>query len=178
MEEALAVAIDIKNALELREDGLYYEKEGESAFEGWTKRVGPDGTLAALEMVRNGKKNGVAMNWHQNGQRAMEGKYNDNNYHGSWLAWHQDGQLAGERNYVDGVLHGHFIQSWPTGQTRMEGNYENGSQQGDWVTWHENGQRESAIRYEEGKILGASYWDSNGEVVASRPDGSPSGPLR
>ena len=60
----------------------------------------------------------------------------------------------------------------------MEGNYVDGNQDGDWETWHENGQRESAIRYEGGKILGASYWDSSGQSIASRPDGSPSAPLR
>ena len=176
--EALEVAVDGRENLELREDGLYYGKEDDSAFEGWVKQVSPDGKVTALEMVRNGKKNGMAMNWHQNGQRAMEGEYNDNNYHNVWLAWHQNGEVAGERNYVDGVLDGGFSQSWPNGQTMMEGNYVGGNQDGDWETWHENGERQSAIRYEGGKILGASYWNSNGESIASRPDGSPSSPLR
>ncbi len=60
----------------------------------------------------------------------------------------------------------------------MEGNYKGGNQDGEWVQWHENGQQQSEILYEDGKILGASYWNSNGDPVASRPDGSPAGPLR
>ena len=178
VEEALKVALEVGEALELGDDGLYYEKGQEGAFEGWVKRVSSDGKLSALERMENGSKNGRAVVWHRNGQRSMQGVYRDNNYEGTWKGWHENGELVGERNYANGVLHGNFTQSWPNGQTMMEGNYVDGNQDGDWETYYENGQRQSAVRYEGGKILGASYWSSNGETVASRPDGSPSGPLR
>ena len=178
VEEALKVALEVGEALELGDDGLYYEKGQEGAFEGWVKKVSSDGKLSALERMENGSKNGRALVWHRNGQRSMEGVYKDNNYEGTWKGWHENGELVGERNYANGVLHGNFTQSWPNGQTMMEGNYVDGNQDGDWETYYENGQRQSAVRYEGGKILGASYWSSNGETVASRPDGSPSGPLR
>ena len=170
--------MEVREALEVGDDGLYYEKGKETAFQGWVKRVSSDGKLGALERVENGAKNGIGVNWHRNGERAMQGIFRDNNYEGTWKGWHENGEPIGERNYANGVLHGNFTQSWPNGQTMMEGNYVDGNQDGDWETWHENGQRESAIRYEGGKILGASYWDSSGQSIASRPDGSPSAPLR
>ena len=178
VEEALKVALEVGEALEVGDDGLYYQKGQDDAFEGWVKKVGQDGKLGSLEMVQNGAKNGPGLNWHQNGQRSMEGIYKDNDYEGTWKGWHQNGELVGVRNYANGVLHGSFTQSWPSGQAMMEGNYVEGNKDGDWETWYENGERQSAIRLEGGKILGASYWSSNGESIASRPDGRPSAPLR
>ena len=109
---------------------------------------------------------------------SMEGEFKNNQSDGAWAGWHQNGEKAGVRNYAEGVLHGEFSQTWPNGQSMMEGNYKGGNQDGEWVQWHENGQQQSEILYEDGKILGASYWNSNGDPVASRPDGSPAGPLR
>ena len=108
----------------------------------------------------------------------MEGELRNNQWHGPSIGWHENGEVAGVRNYADGVLHGEFSQAWPNGQSMMEGNYNNGTQDGKWARWHENGQQQSEILYEAGKILGASYWSSNGDSVASRPDGSTAAPLR
>ena len=162
----------------MREDGTYYEKGKDTAFEGWMKQVAANGSVQSLEMIQGGMKNGASLTWHQNGTRSMEGEFKNNQSDGAWAGWHQNGEKAGVRNYAEGVLHGEFSQTWPNGQSMMEGNYKGGNQDGEWVQWHENGQQQSEILYEDGKILGASYWNSNGDPVASRPDGSPAGPLR
>ncbi len=174
----LVEAVEKGETLELRDDGNYYKKDQQTTYAGWVKQVSPEGRVRSLEKMEGGRKNGLSLQWHQNGKRSLEGNFNDNKSDGSWIGWHENGEKAGERNYRDGVLHGEFVQSWPSGQNMMQGNYTTGNQDGVWVRWHENGQQQSEIFYQDGKATRSNYWNSNGDVVGSLPDGRPAGPLR
>ena len=178
VDRLLEEAVPGGQALELRDDGNYYEKDQQTAYTGWVKQVTSEGRVQSLEQLQDGKKNGLSLRWHQNGQRSLEGNFSDNKSDGAWIGWHENGEKAGERNYREGVLHGPFAQSWPNGQSMMEGNYSAGNQEGVWVRWHENGQKQQEITYRGGEIIIANYWNSSGNVVGSLPDGRPAGPLR
>ena len=62
-------------SLELRRDGLIYHDN--KPYSGWGKEMYDSGQAEVLVRVKDGKRDGVAMFWHENGQKALEGTFKD-----------------------------------------------------------------------------------------------------
>ena len=91
---------------------------------------------------KQGKQEGLATRWHENGQKSREETYKDGERDGLRTRWHENGQKDSEALYRGG------------GKVGLE------------TTWHENGQKKSEIsRTATDGQVSAKYWNSKGEEV-------------
>ena len=57
VDQLLVDAVEKGEALELRDDGNYYEKDQQTAYTGWVKQVSPEGRVRSLEhLFVNGER--------------------------------------------------------------------------------------------------------------------------
>tara|TARA_B110000971_G_scaffold141032_1_gene144178 strand:+ start:1594 stop:2010 length:417 start_codon:yes stop_codon:yes gene_type:complete len=89
--------------------GLYYEKFTATPFTGELDEGQHRGS------IKNGKKEG------------------------SWVIYHDNGQLQSKGNYKNGDRVGFREEYWPNGQLHAKGNHENGRQEGYWEWYNEDG---------------------------------------
>lgn len=133
---------------------------------------------------------GPYVQWHANGQKAIEGLYQNRLPQGQWklwydngvpmfqeelingvrngpsMGWYPNGKQAGQGQYVNGVRDGVWILWYNNGSKMQEGAYGNEQQQGDWTYWYDNGARKQAGRYLDGVQVGVwSWWDRQGNLV-------------
>jgi antitoxin component YwqK of YwqJK toxin-antitoxin module len=85
----------------------------------YSRKLSEDGTRWIRE--------GLFTAYHENGQRASEGMYDDGLETGTWRDYHDNGQLAAEGEYVNGKEHG------------------------VWRHWDREGREEKPTRYEHGE---------------------------
>ena len=77
--------------------------------------------------------------YHENGQKAVEGYYKNGELHGLWTTWFETGQKEWEVNYKDGKENG--LETW----------------------WYSTGQKEAESTFKDGKLMSAEVWKPNGE---------------
>jgi len=64
----------------------------------------------------NGKREGVARRWSENGVLRVESTYHQNKLTGIYKSWWENEVLAEESHYVNGLKHGEEKQWHATGQ--------------------------------------------------------------
>ncbi len=85
--------------------------------------------------------------------------------HGCWTAWHPNGQKRVEGIYENDLPEGEFTWWYPNGQQAVVGNYRNGQPHGAWTWWHENAQKATNGQYIRGEMTGAwVYWKEDGQL--------------
>ena len=99
----------------VRKDGLYYASDANEPYSG------------------------VAVWYHENGQKSDERTYKDGKEDGLWTGWYKNGQKSYEETYKDGEL---IEETW----------------------YHENGQKRSVTTYKNGELIEETYWDEDGNV--------------
>lgn len=89
-----------------------------------------------------------------------------NQRHGLWTWWHKNGQKQMEGRYEQDLPIGKFTWWYPNGQKQLQGEYGNGKQQGTFVWWHPNGQKQLEGAYLAGVLSGKwTRWNNDGRVV-------------
>ena len=73
VERILKEAVDF-DSLEKRDNLVYQDNQ---PYSGWGKEMYDSGQAEVLVRVKDGKRDGVAMFWHENGQKALEGTFKD-----------------------------------------------------------------------------------------------------
>ncbi len=154
IEKALEEAVEL-NSLQERND-LYYEVNKSKPYSGWAKVLYRSGQAEELFEIKDGKQDGRA------------------------LAWEDDGTKTFEAAYKDGALDGHFEVSadysgsdegWPNfddfnylGAARVVGTIKDGKKHGKWTAYHENEQKAVEMRFKDDTLDGArSEWYENGQ---------------
>lgn len=69
-----------------------------------------DGQPLARVTWLNGRRDGPAVTWFDNGQRRAEGAHREGVEHGVWQWWRRDGSKAGEAAWRHGTLDGWSLQ--------------------------------------------------------------------
>ena len=93
----------------VKRDGIHYKKFSEVPFTGKV-------TGKKQGSLRNGKRVGPWVTYHDNGQVWVKGTYKDGKRDGPWVSYHDKGQLY------------------------SKGTYKNGKKHGPWGRYHDNGQ--------------------------------------
>ena len=83
---------------------------------------------------------GVAVEYHENGQKWIEATYKDGKEDGLWTKWYENGQKF------------------------REGTFKDGKQDGLWTDWYENGQKSYEVTYKDGKF---NCFDGSKSIDAS-----------
>ena len=132
---------------------LRYEweyKDGKMA-DGISRGWWPDGTLKQERTWKNGKLNGLFIQYNEDGNKQKEGNYIDGKPCGIWILWYKNGQKEFEKTYKDGKYHGLETRWYQNGNKEFEGTYKDGKKEGLWTHWYENGQKEFEITYKNFK---------------------------
>ena len=98
IERLLKEAVDSESLPE--RDGLIYHDD--KPYSGWGKHMYDSGQVSDLAEFKDGKQNGLMIEWHKNGQKSVEGNFKDGEPHGLVKVWHKNGQKALEGTFKDG----------------------------------------------------------------------------
>ena len=98
IERLLKEAVDSESLPE--RDGLIYHDD--KPYSGWGKHMYDSGQVFDLAEFKDGKQNGLMIEWHKNGQKSVEGNFKDGEPHGLVKVWHKNGQKALEGTFKDG----------------------------------------------------------------------------
>jgi antitoxin component YwqK of YwqJK toxin-antitoxin module len=86
--------------------------------------------------------------------------------HGAYIAWHPNGQKSLEGQFENGEPTGEFRWWYANGQPQTKGFYDQGQSIGEWVWWHPNGMKMIEGNYDLGKQVGQwSQWDTSGSLT-------------
>ena len=119
----------------IKRDGLWYEKFTNEPFTG-------------------------------NSTGLKQGKVKDGKKDGEWLEYHENGQLKIKRNYKDGKLEGESLWYHKNGQLESKGNFKDDKKEGEWIHYRSNGKLWRKYYYKEGKKDGKWTWyDTYGNLV-------------
>ena len=111
--------------LEQRES-IWYLKGSETPYSGKAFRWGGEYQRHWQWNLRDGKKDGLHVWWHENGKKSSEGNWKNGERDGPFVAWHDNGQKRSEGNWKDGKVIGLSFGWHANGQKMYEGTNNNG----------------------------------------------------
>lgn len=97
-----------------------------------------DGFLFMVEMQKNEKRDGVVLQFHNNGEVEK-------------MAW-----------YVQGVLHGTYRSFWSNGHKKSVLDYQQGVLNGRAHRFNQNGDPQFQLSYVDGRLGGTGYYYQKG----------------
>jgi antitoxin component YwqK of YwqJK toxin-antitoxin module len=106
-----------------------------------------------LDADGNYVKHGRAVAWYENGQKAGEMWYVDDQPDGSERSWHENGKKKMVGQSQQGLADGKWIEWHDNGQKLSEGEYVDGEREGMWMFWAANGELQETIEYRLGKKI-------------------------
>ena len=153
-----------KEELEFRES-IWYLKGLDTPYTGKSFRLYDNGQKLVEGNYKDGKPDGLRVQWNEVGQKEAEINFKDGKENGLWTRWHNNGQKEQEIYFKDGKEDGLWIDWDKNGQKSVEANYKDGKMDGVAVLWHKNGQKKSERNWKEGKMIYEKFWNSKGEPV-------------
>ena len=97
---------------------------------------------------------------------TIKGKDGKDVRHGAYASWHKNGQKMMEGRYEEGQPVGSFTWWHPNGQQSVVGTYEHGRPVGEWTWWHANGQKSIAGGFVDGSETGRwMWWKEDGKLA-------------
>lgn len=96
-------------------------------------------TLATYTQEGEPVKHGTWTSWYQNGQRKLEGIYDNDVPTGEFVWWHSNGQKSLVATYRDGKKHGLWTWWHPNGLKSIQGEYVHDTPTSDWLWWKDSG---------------------------------------
>jgi antitoxin component YwqK of YwqJK toxin-antitoxin module len=128
--EVKIVTLDIKELVERK--GVYFKKFSEVPFTG--KVTGKEQGI-----IKNGKKEGSWVTYHENGQLKEKGNFKNGRWYGPWVSYWKNGQLLLEGTYENGFSNGPAVSYHKNGKLKYKGTFKNGEEDGPWVGYNEDG---------------------------------------
>jgi uncharacterized protein len=157
----LAAQIDNYAPNQKRAEGwiLYAKEITKSNYDFW------DGVAATQVTGTEGanQRHGLWTWWHKNGQKQMEGRYENDLPVGKFTWWYPNGQKQLQGEYVAGKQQGRFTWWHPSGQKQLEGAYVAGVLTGKWTRWNA-----------EGHVVEVGDYTADGKQLAQEPHPLPS----
>lgn len=127
-------------------DGLYYTSIG-TLYSGTYNSYGTNGSKLASITLVDGKKNGPATYYYDNGNIKEMGIFHNNEKNEQWLHWDEAGNKIAEAFYAGGKKNGTWMIWDAKGTKRYEMFYSMDKKVGKWSMWDENGQLTSEKLY-------------------------------
>ena len=192
IEKALEKAVDADSLQE--RDGLYFQPNKSKPYSGWAKVLYRSGQAEELFEIKDGKQDGRALAWEDDGTKTFEATYKDGaldghfelseDYSGSEEGWpdFEDFYGWGAPRVVgtikDGKKHGKWTAYYENEQKALEMRFKDDTLDGALTRWHENGQKALEGGYKDGNIHGTfAFWNEDGEQSGEGHDASTQGLL-
>ena len=116
----------------VQREGLIYKKFTDIPFTGEV-----EGNEQGS--IKNGKRDGPWISYHDNGQLENKINYKDGEIEGPWVLYYDNGQLASKGEYKDSRKEGTWVKYWGNGQLWSKINYKDGEIEGPWVEYRRDG---------------------------------------
>ncbi len=89
---------------------------------------------------RNGRLQGKAVNYYENGEIKSQGYYSDNKMVDKWEFCNEQGNKIYTVNFQNDSMNGEFISYYLNGNVKEEGAYLNDNKDGKWTYYNQNGE--------------------------------------
>ena len=117
---------------------IFYKKFSDEPFSGKV-----EGRFQGF--FENGKKTGLWITYHDNGNLNQKGNYKYGNLDGKWFGYHKNGQLSFNVNFKNGIKDGKYESYYENGNLWNKGSYKNGKENGSWVVYNKDGTLNSKL---------------------------------
>jgi len=107
-------------------------------------------SLATYSVKGEDKRHGPWRSWYSNGQKQLEGIYEQDAESGTFTWWHSNGQVAVRGEFNTGKQNGSWVWWHANGQKATLGEYLLGAQTGQWRRWSTDGQLDQQTYYDRG----------------------------
>ena len=126
----------------------------------------------------NGRPDGYAVIFHENGKVEEEGQWKNNRWVGGYKQYYENGQVQHEFKFnASGKREGVQTYVHPNGEVAIQGNFVNGKEAGTVKEFYENGELKAEKKYDNGNVDVASIktYDSKEKIVkkVETPDNAP-----
>lgn len=114
-------------------------------------------------------RNGEYRIFHENGNLAQKGFYDEGLLQGELLFYSESGNLETKCNFENGDVNGLCYNYYPSGNLAGIINFKNGLKAGDGLLYFENGQLEAYIYYSDGEeVLYRRDYSESGDIVKEK----------
>lgn len=110
------------------------------------------GVLIAIDVYKEGKKNGLCKVYIPDGTVTEERHFKEDVMHGPFKEYFAKNSIKAQGNYVNGQLDGKVTYHYPNGVEVAAGYYKNGQKNGPWIYKTENGKVREKELYKNGKL--------------------------
>lgn len=133
-------------------EGVWYYQQ--KPFNGYSIKNYPNGNVEEKLGFFNGKREGIAKRWSENGVLRVVSNYNQNKLEGTYSTWWENGVVAEESTYLNGELQGVQKQWYDNGQLAKQRNLKFGKEQGMQKAWLKNGTLYVNYEARNGRVFG------------------------
>ncbi len=140
-------------------------------LDGQTIQWYPNGNQMEFQTrYQNGKQQGSEIWWHSNGNEKSVTPYVNGGRQGKAFGRFEDGTKAWEAIWKDDEPHGKYSEWYKSGQLKSEKHLVMGSEEGRETWWYEHGQKSWEVTWEEGRMTGMlTEWYENGKMMSETP---------
>jgi antitoxin component YwqK of YwqJK toxin-antitoxin module len=141
---------------------LFYE-DGKIAAEGkyfntlkdstWKYHSYYSGQVTSTEEFARGLRNGMMVNYYDNGDVSEKLEWKNNKKCGLWEQYLKGNILKLKGTYSDGRLEGEFLVNYEDGKSYAKGQYLHDQRYGKWVFYSKDGSIQSELEYLNGKVV-------------------------
>jgi antitoxin component YwqK of YwqJK toxin-antitoxin module len=128
--------------------GVYYHSLKDST---WTYYSFYDKAVTTRENYAKGVRNGMAINYFNNGDVSEKLEWMNNKKSGIWEQYFKGTQPRLKAHYVNNKLDGGFLVYNENGKLYIAGTYTNDMRTGKWTFYNEDGTTEKQVVYNMGK---------------------------
>jgi antitoxin component YwqK of YwqJK toxin-antitoxin module len=132
---------------QLAATGVYYNSMKDST---WCYYSYYDHSITTRETYAKGKRNGLMINYYNNGNPSEKIAWVNNKKNGLWEQYFANNILKLKTAYRDGLLEGEFLVFYDSGKPYLKGAYKNGLREGKWVFYDEDGKTDMELAYHLG----------------------------
>ena len=134
-----------------------------------SKSYYPDGTLMAVGMYDNQRKDSTWVLYDLYGSKISEDNYVQGKRYGYWRKYFADGKLMQEKYYENDLESGTIKQYFSSGILYREAIYVEGGLEGEATFYHENGLLKSEGKYYHDAKTGVwKTYDEDGQLIDER----------
>ena len=147
--------------------GQWYRKSDAKPFVGKVQESAPTGQLLREVAFKDGRRDGLSVEWYPNGTKKAESNYRADILHGEAREWFPNGKQQTVIHWANGELDG-VGKAWqPDGKQQSEVKFKASKQHGIQIEWYKTGKKAFQIEFFEGKRNGIhSEWYENGNLKA------------
>lgn len=117
------------------------------------KKTGTKALISEVE-YKEGKKDGIAIVYYENGNKKCDCTYKDGELDGLSKVYYENGVLKNMINYTKGKVNGMAEFYYPSGIIQSKENYLNGKSEGQTILYNKQGLPTKYLNFKNNKLHG------------------------